>query len=55
MRLALEYGAGPEVRDDENPKPIDVGFEKGFTGMLDMLREVSLPLDVDVESDLETV
>ena len=48
-------GADPEVRDDEHPKPIDIAFEKGLTGIADILREVPLLLDVDVESDLEKV
>jgi len=55
VRLALEYGADPEVRDDENWRPIDIAFVKGFTGIMDILREVSLPPDVDVVSDLESV
>ena len=59
MREAHETGswveADPEVRDDEHPKPIDIAFEKGLMGIADILREVSLLLDVDVESDLEKV
>ncbi|PUU82691.1 ankyrin repeat-containing domain protein [Tuber borchii] len=52
VKLALEYGADPEVGDSERRRPIDIAFERGFTGIVDILREASLPLDMDVESDL---
>ena len=55
MRLALAYGADLEVREDEDQRPIDIAVEQGFTGIVDILRKVSLPLDVDIESDLKTV
>ncbi|PUU81958.1 ankyrin repeat-containing domain protein [Tuber borchii] len=55
VRLALEHGADPEVRDDDDWRPIDLAFVRGFTGIVDILREVSLPLDMDAESDPETV
>jgi len=56
VRLALEYGADPEVRDNRHKRAIDIAREWGLTGIVDILRgEVTLPLDVDVESDLETV
>ena len=56
VKLALEYGADPEVRDSWNQRAIDNAREWGLTGIVDILRgEVSLPLDMDVESDLETV
>ena len=59
VKLALEYGADPEVREDEHRRPLDIALEKELTGIVDIFREVSLPLDVDVESnvesDLETV
>ena len=55
VKLALEYGADPEVRDSEHKRAIDNAIEWGLTGIVNMLRgEVSLPLDTDVESDLET-
>ena len=55
MKLALEYGADPEVRDSQYKRAIDNAIEEGLTGIVDILRgEVSLPLDMDVESDLET-
>ncbi|PUU81957.1 ankyrin repeat-containing domain protein [Tuber borchii] len=55
VRLALEYGADPEIRDHWHQRPIDIAFMNGLTGIVEILREVSLPLDIDVESDLETV
>ena len=55
VRLALAYGADLEVREDEDQRPIDIAVEQGFTGIVDILRKVSLPLDVDIESDLKTV
>ena len=55
VKLALEYGADPEVRDGKHRRPIDIASEQELTGIVDILRKVSLPLDVDVESDLETV
>ena len=55
VRLALEHGADPEVRDSRHKRAIDNAIEEGLTGIVDILRgEVSLPLDTDVESDLET-
>ena len=56
MRLALEYGADPEVRNSWHQRAIDIARECELTGIVDILGgEVSLPLDMDVESDLETV
>ncbi|PUU81949.1 ankyrin repeat-containing domain protein [Tuber borchii] len=52
VRLALEYGADPEVRDAQDQRAIDNAREWGLTGIVDILREVSLPLDIDVKSDL---
>ena len=55
VRLALEYGADPEVRDNEHKRAIDNAIESGLTGIVELLRgEVSLPLDMDVESDLDS-
>ena len=55
MRLALEHRADPEVRDNPHKRAIDNAIEWGLTGIVDILRgEVSLPLDTDVDSDLET-
>ena len=55
VRLALKYGADPEVRDNEHKRAIDKAIEWGLTGIVDILRgEVSPPLDMDAESDLET-
>ena len=54
VKLALEYGADPEVRNRWNQRAIDIAVKWGFTGMVDILREVS-PLDMEVESILETV
>ena len=54
VKLALEYGADPEVRNRWNQRAIDIAVKWEFTGMVDILREVS-PLDMDVESILETV
>ncbi|PUU81953.1 ankyrin repeat-containing domain protein [Tuber borchii] len=48
VRLAIEHGADPEVRDYWHQRPIDIAFRWGFTGMVDILREVS-PLDMNVE------
>ena len=55
VRLALKYGADPEARDSEHRRPIDIALEQGLMCIADILREVPLPLGVDVESDLETV
>ena len=53
VRLALEHGADPEVRNREHQRAIDIAAARGVTGLVDILREVSLPpLDMDVESDL---
>ena len=54
VRLALEYGADPEVRDSWHQRAIDITVEWVVSGMGDFLREVS-SLDMDVESDLGTV
>ena len=55
VRLALESGADPEVRDSWHRRAIDIAREWELTGIMDILREMSSPLDMDVESDLETV
>jgi len=53
VRLALEHGADPEVRNREHQRAVDIAAARGVTGLVDILREVSLPpLDMDVESDL---
>ncbi|PUU81952.1 ankyrin repeat-containing domain protein [Tuber borchii] len=49
VKLALEYGADPEVRDAQGQRAIDNAFEWGLTGIVDILREVSLPLDMDAQ------
>ena len=54
VRLAPEYGADPEVRDIWHQRPVDIAFRRGFKGLVHILREVSLPLDMYVEPDLET-
>ena len=55
VKLALEYGADLEARDDEHRRPIDIGLEQRLMSIVVILREVSLLLGMDVESDLETV
>ena len=55
VKLALKCGADPEARDGEHRRPIDIALEQGLMCIADILREVPLPLGVDVESDLETV
>ncbi|PUU81950.1 ankyrin repeat-containing domain protein [Tuber borchii] len=49
VKLALEYGADPEVRDSWHKRAIDNAVEWGLTGIVDILREVSLLLDTDVQ------
>ncbi|PUU81951.1 ankyrin repeat-containing domain protein [Tuber borchii] len=49
VKLALEYGADPEVRDRWHNRAIDYAVELGLTGIVDILREVSLPLDMDAQ------
>ncbi|PUU81954.1 ankyrin repeat-containing domain protein [Tuber borchii] len=44
VRLALEYGANPDVRDSVHQGAIDIAFAWGFTGTVNILREVSSPL-----------
>ena len=54
MKLVLGYGADPEVRHGRHQRAIDNAIEWGLTDIVDILRgEVSLPLDMDVETDLE--
>ena len=54
VELVLEYGVDPEARDSQHQRAIDIASKWGFTGIVDILRKVSLPLDVDVKSGLET-
>ena len=55
VRLALEYGVDLEVRDDKCQMFIEILFQWGLTDLEDIWREVSLPLDMNVESNLDTV
>ena len=55
VKPALEYGADLKARDDEHRRPIDIGLEQRLMSIVVILREVSLLLGMDVESDLETV
>ena len=41
VRLALEYGVDREVKDDKYQRFIDIIFERGLTGLEDILPEVS--------------
>ncbi|RPB01229.1 ankyrin [Choiromyces venosus 120613-1] len=50
VRLALERGADPEVRNYQNQRAIDIAFAEGKTKLVEILREVSLPLDVGVDT-----
>ena len=57
VRLALEDAVDPEVRDNEHQRAMDITFEQRLAGIVNILWEVcsSLPLVMDVESDLEMV
>ena len=55
VKLALEHGADPEVRNSWGQRAIDIAREDKLTSIVEILQgEVSPPLDEDVESDLDS-